>query len=851
MTDGTPKLLDFGIAKLLDPDTPGTRTVTVERMLTPAYASPEQILGETITTASDVYSLGVVLHELLAGVGPYGTRIGRPGGIEGEVTRGDPIRILDAFDSLPAVERKRIADARRTTPDMLTRSLRGDLETIVARATHRDPSRRYAGIEQFSGDVHRHLRGQIVLARPDTLTYRMGTLIRRHRALAAALVAVVLSLAAGLLATTAQYRRAENARMEAEWIAYSASLSAAEAALGADQPGEAGRQLARAPENLRGWEWRHLSGRLDRSRIALPAHEGGVTHLRFNRAGSGVWSSSLDGTLVLHDATSGQRLETLGPFGASVESFAVGSREDWVVVGLGNGLVLRCSLDGGAPDTLLRGEGWAQVALHPDEDRLAVGHFDREVRILALPGGEQVGRFEAGGGLCVPLYVEGGRRLAVGTSEGTIELRDSRTLGSLRILEGHVRRIIRMVESTDRAWIASTSLDRTVRLWHMPGGSAGTVFRGHDATTSSVLLDPGAGVAMSAAADRRLLRWDPGTGEVLARLFGHHADVYSLARSPDGRTLAAGGWDGRVLLFDWSAADVPVYRLRAPTTRRPGVEDLAVDPGGRWIACVSELGNMTLLDPGTLEELHEITAPAIRRVAVDPSGERVLLALEPRGIADLDSRTGEPGTPWSNLDVVELDAGSRGIVVACADDSLRLVSWSRQVLATVAGNGLSALVQCEEPNLVVTGHTDDRIVLRNGATLEPTQTLHAHEARVMDLVVSPSGPLVASVCAEGRALIVDAGAGRVHSTLVTDAPPLGGVAFLDRGNCVAVGGADQMIRLFTWDEGGGETLRLNGHVGRILGVVADPTHDALVTGSSDGTVRLWDTPDSDAAPKLP
>ncbi|HET9038998.1 MAG TPA: serine/threonine-protein kinase, partial [Gemmatimonadales bacterium] len=173
--DGTPKLLDFGIARLLHPDAEAVSTMTALRMLTPEYASPEQIEGRHATTVSDVYSLGVVLYELLTDQSPYRPRSRSPRDLAEAICTTEPVRPSAAVSE---------ADAS------LGRRLRGDLDTILLTALRKEPDRRYPSVEQLAGDVRRHLEGLPVRARPDTFGYRAGKFVRRNRAGVAAAVLV-------------------------------------------------------------------------------------------------------------------------------------------------------------------------------------------------------------------------------------------------------------------------------------------------------------------------------------------------------------------------------------------------------------------------------------------------------------------------------------------------------------------------------------------------------------------------------------------------------------------------------------------------------------------------------------
>ena len=209
--DGVPKLLDFGIAKLLDsdPSLTLTRTITEMKALTPEYASPEQVKGEKVTTASDIYSLGVVLYRLLTGQRPYRLKTQRPDELVRAICEDEPTR--------PSAARGRDAALRR--PDSAARcpyhqkSLRGDLDNIILMAMRKEPARRYGSAAQFSEDIRRHLEGLPVIARKDTFPYRSEKFIQRHKVAVTAAVLIALALVGGVIATIWQANRASKQAM--------------------------------------------------------------------------------------------------------------------------------------------------------------------------------------------------------------------------------------------------------------------------------------------------------------------------------------------------------------------------------------------------------------------------------------------------------------------------------------------------------------------------------------------------------------------------------------------------------------------------------------------------------------
>jgi serine/threonine-protein kinase len=227
-TDGAPKLLDFGIAKLLTPDDPDAESGATRRhgrFLTLRYASPEQVRGEIAGTAADVYSLGVMLYELLTELRPYNLAGMAHAEAERTVCETAPTppsvavlreggRAATAAAADPS-GRRRAQRAARTN----SRRLRGDLDRITVMAMHKSPERRYASAQQLSEDISRHLAGAPVLAQPDSAAYRAGKFIRRHKAGVAAAALVVAALVGAVAAVSWQARAArlerDRARLEA------------------------------------------------------------------------------------------------------------------------------------------------------------------------------------------------------------------------------------------------------------------------------------------------------------------------------------------------------------------------------------------------------------------------------------------------------------------------------------------------------------------------------------------------------------------------------------------------------------------------------------------------------------
>ena len=208
--DGQVKLLDFGIAKLLENEAHlevrSQLTFEYGQALTPQYAAPEQLNGEAVTTAADIYSLGVLLYVLLTGRHPIGRNVQTPADLVKAILEEESRRpsevVAQSSDGLAGW----YAARRSSTPERLRRMLRGDLDTIVAKALKKDPSERYVSVTALADDLRRYLRNEPISARPDTVGYRAAKFVRRNSTVVALAAIAVAASSAGLVGTALQVR---------------------------------------------------------------------------------------------------------------------------------------------------------------------------------------------------------------------------------------------------------------------------------------------------------------------------------------------------------------------------------------------------------------------------------------------------------------------------------------------------------------------------------------------------------------------------------------------------------------------------------------------------------------------
>ncbi|HEX2838076.1 MAG TPA: serine/threonine-protein kinase [Phycisphaerales bacterium] len=326
LVDGTPiaKVIDFGISKVLHAtDEWGATLASVGQLIgTPEYMSPEQAKsgGQDVDTRSDVYALGVLLHELVTGVLPFDRE---------ELRKAGPVhacRMIAEMEPLSPTQRLRATRAGSAvhaaargleSPASLERAVRGDLSVIIAKATAREPSRRYASAEDLAADVERFLRQEPILARGAGAAYRARKFLARNRVgVAAAVTAVLLagSLIWGVQKSLSERRVLQQSAERAQSRAYDemiASVARAENAIARGDEAAARTALTSVPGALRGWEWRVLRGMLNESRV-LRTEQWTPLHMHINPAGTLVATGSYFQRVDVFRADTGGQVLTLG-----------------------------------------------------------------------------------------------------------------------------------------------------------------------------------------------------------------------------------------------------------------------------------------------------------------------------------------------------------------------------------------------------------------------------------------------------------------------------------------------------------------------------------------------------------
>ncbi|MDX2042062.1 MAG: protein kinase [Acidobacteriota bacterium] len=882
--DGTVKLLDFGIAKLLDAERHGltAQPTTNALMMTPEYASPEQMRGQPVTTASDVYSLGVVLYELLTGQSPYEFK-----------DRNLPELIRVVCDEEPILPSRRAGSS----------NLRGDLDGILLTALQKEPQRRYQSVQQFHDDIRRHLEGQPVQAQTITLRYRAGKFVRRNKLLVAATAAVVLALLAGTIVATWQARRAtEQARLNRRLL-YAAQMNLAGQAWDAANISRA-EQLVEAnlpqpgEEDLRGFEWHYLR-RLVRQnlRLTLP-HPHEVRAVAFSPDGSMLATGGGDNIARLWDAATGSLLKELKThtqrvnavtFSYDGKTLATGSDDNliglWEVT---SGKLLRRMV--GQDDDVLK------LAFSPDGQWLAssthapwidVFKLSTETVFIPLNGHRSTisglslspdGRWIASGSddslvkiWNVPVnYLPGITQRCyrswwpMAPGDGIWRMQSDidncynvqaipAPSRELTVLKSHRDRILAVAFAPDGKLLASAGADQTIKLWDTTNWREVASLTGHSQMIRAVAFSPDGKTLVSGSEDRFVKLWDVAARRELSTIRGHGGKVYSLAFSPDGQTLATASDDHTVKLWDMTANTQAFTELTGHTDE---VDVAAFSPDGKIIATAGDDKTIKLWDAASGQALKTLTGHIswVQSQAFSPDGKRLASADRKGNLIFWDTAS---GNQLLNLQAFQQDVFSvafspngQHLVVAGLDDlqktnELRfgirvLDSISGQLRASIIGHKdrLRSVTYSPDGKLLATAGGDQLIKIWNAETGQELGTLAGHQGEIWKLAFSPDGRTLASGSRDRTIRFWDVATGRELSRLDAHSDSVYSVAFSPDGRRLASASTDRTIKL--WDVATRqELLTLRGHQGEVYSVAFSPDGQTLLSASGDRTARLW------------
>ncbi len=849
---GHPKVLDFGVARATDLFSGAGLTRTGQLLGTPNYMSPEQVSGKptAIDHRADVYALGVILFELATHRLPF------------------------QLENRPLAEAARLIleeDAPRL--GSLNPELRGDLETIAAKALAKDAARRYASAADLAADLRRFVAHEAILARPPSALYHLRQFSRRHKGLvggvAATGAALVLGLAGTILFAVAEARQrgqaeqsaleANNEKQAAFYQTYRACLAAASAALQNHDVGDAARQLEAAPKALRGWEWQHLHTRLDDSSsvVSLPA-DGGVLIAAPDRLRFGVWTGA------------GLRLS---------------------------------DLDGGDHGT---------VPLGPQYKRHGgVAQTRRGLRVAAWVGNSAFDLLdEAGQVLCrvalpkneVPHTVvmsPDGARMACWTdrNQSGVAILDATTGKQIATCNGHSEAIWAFTFSPDGSTLATGSEDQTARLWNAANGAPLATCSGHTSKVVSTAFSPDGSRLVTASTDGTVRQWDARTGKEVEPAYDRHSsDVFSAVYSPDGQWIASAGDDRTIRV--WRARGREDVALLHGHSGR--ITDLAFAPDGRRLASLSSrsalfsAGDDTVrgwdVDPEATLPVLRGHARAIYPVAYSPDGRWLASGSWDRTVQLWDAATGEPCATMLHKSIVGGVAfGPDGtwLVTSCLGKD-RLWIWDVATASVrkefrVPDRGMISLTVSPDGTRVATTGGDTK-TQRNYLTvcdLKSGESIFSTEGS--SLAYSPDGHWLAALAADGKTIqLRDARTHAIAAQLSGHEMHVTWATFSSDSRFLASCSLDRTVRV--WEVAGGEwrvaskeetagkekvpensrevhsplathqsppSMVLHGHTDEVYAVAFHPDGTRLASAGRDGTVWLWDLARGEEVVRLP
>jgi WD40 repeat protein/predicted Ser/Thr protein kinase len=849
--DGTPKITDFGLAKRLGGDSGQTQYGSI--MGTPSYMAPEHVggKGREIGAASDVYSLGAILYEMVAGRPPFRA-----------ATPLDTVLQVISEEPLP--------------PSRLQPKVSHDLETICLKCLSKDPRKRYSTTLALAEDLHRYIDHKPILARPVPFWERTYKWARRRPAAAA--LAVLLTMIA-LSALYGFIYRIERKRQKLEETvarqdidAYFKNVRLALFEWQADRADDAAATLAICAKDLRNWEWRYLRRQCAGGKRTLSGGGFSVTLDRQGRrlaaAGAGpltVWDTATGNslTLPLPDQDRGRRARAAGPVAAASPDGTI------IAAPMRENSIKGWDAASGKELFSLRGHAGAINCLVFSEDgrRLASGGADGTAKIWEIASRRLLANLPGhGGGVAAVAVSADGQKAATSACDGTVRVWDvARARQELVVDERTndatvpIEAVLEPVESslrgqTLRVRPVALSGDgkslvygsgHVIRRLELPGGKEQLPLSGHREAVRCLAVSGDGRRLVSGGADRVLIVWDLAHGQALYHLRGHTDVITGVALSGDGGVIASTAFDGTVRL--WDAADPLARVLASPAS----VRDVRFG-SDRLLAAAGEDGVVRIWDIDAARPIAKLFADAGPAQAIAFSSITKQLAV---GYADDSVRIWDAsGQLLRKLQghtkgVTALSFNSDGSRLGSAslDGTVRI--WdpsSGQCLRTFTKHAAPVYALTFGPGMRVASAGADMMVhLWSAETGDETFALGGHGSAVTSLAYSRDGQRLASASVDGSVKLWSPREGRELTTYGGHRDAVRALAFTPDGSRLASAGADETIRLWGVPKSNSEPprreiLALAVHGSALLTLDFSPDGDRLVSGGADGAVRVWD-----------
>ncbi|MHC4996326.1 MAG: protein kinase domain-containing protein, partial [Planctomycetota bacterium] len=735
------KVIDFGVARATDSDLAVTTLQTDIGQLigTVQYMSPEQVEAEPddLDTRSDVYSLGVVLYEMLCGRLPY------------DVSK---LKIYDATRVVREAEAHKLSTIDTT--------LRGDVETIVAKALEKDRERRYQSAENLAADIRRYLNHEPINARPPSLTYQVRVYTRRHKALMTGVAAVFVALLLGVITSTVLWLDAAGARdfAEVKQGEAEAAQTLAESAteLANARADTIQRNLYNAQMNmaaqsvddthgfnrimeltdswlpqpgapdLRGWEWYLLRSQKSLALMTLEGHDDLVKSVDWSPDGRYIASGSDDATLRVWDASTGSLLHTLKGHEDNISEVAWSPGGDRLASGSSDRTVKIWNPKTWQPILNLVGHtgGVNSIAWSPDGSQLASAGLDSFIKVWDAVTGVQTGAFswpDNSSTIWIQWSPDGKFLGGFGGQSRTLRIWDAQTLQEVDLPDLHDTSFHgRFAWSPDSKQLVVSPNDGSLRFYDtIPNRLTLTIEGGQSSGRNNVVIrwsPDGKRIAVGYR-DKSLRVWDATSGRMLQDLRGHTEPVDSITWSPDGRLLASSN-SSAIMVWDTLA---PQYD-GVITGHDDRVRNVAWSPDGTRLATASVGEPFQVWDAAIEQQIF--TTDLNRGIYFEPewSPDGAHIAVIHQAYSD-----------GPNPDA----ADERTLRLLDPQTGQETAHWTAQ------HPGMSALAWSPDGSSLASGGTDKVVRLWDPRTGRVTGILNVHVASVRNIAWNHDGARLA------------------------------------------------------------------------------------------------------------
>jgi eukaryotic-like serine/threonine-protein kinase len=829
--EGNPKVIDFGIARSNLPDEEsrfGDRKAG--RLFgTLNYMSPEQFdpAGET-DARTDVYSLGVVLYELLCGELPF------------------------QLSGLPIHEaRDRIATGPPRPPCEANPKIETDLQAIVLKAIARHPDDRYRTADALETDIRHFIEHFPVDARPASLGHQARLLARRNpRFVMASGVALLAVMAGAGISTYFGYQmwRESKKRFEAEkqaiekrdeaiWQTYVANISGGFAALRSREFRQMRDRLAASPVQHRGWEWNLLHGLAELSETTIPAHDDMIYDLAVSPDNRFLVTGSRDGVVQVRETGSLDLrysvnvAEFVGQTTLSarqVHSVDVTRDGQRMIAGLGTGEILIHDLETGrhlgrfrctdgrisnvccGPDDLL-------VTTSPDEgERIwsvrEIEHYwaqkaqSGEVPTTA-PEGQRL--LHEQGRITGAKYSNDGQFLVTWDREGNCWLRNGTNGEVIRkwsVPEDNP--VAQVAISPDSRYVAAGCGEAKVLIWAADSDQAAREFvmPGTRSTISSITFSADGQVLLTGRVDRGITLMNVEDGAWAGTLNGHEEAVSGLWMDPSADRLLSSGWDRTLRVWNLSG-ETQLGNISILKGHEDHVLAGTWSNGGATIITGSQDGTVRFWDPARrclLATEPVAGSEGVRSLALSPTNPLIAVGTESGNVGLIDSQTGN-----------HIDS------IASPDDCIWTLAFS------------------PDGKRLASAGDQRKVVIRDVATRESRKELVGHTGRIIQLAWSPDGKKLATASRDQTARIWDAESGKCLHVLSGHEADVFAILFSGDGKRLYTGSRDQSVRV--WDVASGRQEKVISGEGQFITCLAmSPDGKRLAAGSWFGEIVLWD-----------